>query len=198
MSAGWQDLLRRLRENDDLEFLKSVLHGCDACGAATPSSASLLRSRRAVARACIPGPRELVGRRVPPTGPARVACTCTQSIWASCTYGPMMDAPSALRGAGGCSSFSDRASALSAGDPSMLRTRRGGDREGPQARTSRYFCQPLRNHSLLRIHIHTHNLCDEFRVISHFYSRFRGEIECDGGDAVAVFSPLRATDAVAR
>jgi hypothetical protein len=57
MSAGWQDLLRRLRENDDLEFLKSVLHGCDACGAATPSSASLLRSRRAVARACIPGPR---------------------------------------------------------------------------------------------------------------------------------------------
>ena len=44
----------------------------------------------------------------------------------------------------------------------------------------------------------THNLCDEFRVISHFYSRFRGEIECDGGDAVAVFSPLRATDAVAR
>jgi hypothetical protein len=80
MSAGWQDLLRRLRENDDLEFLKSVLHGCDACGAATPSSASLLRSRRAVARACIPGPRELVGRLVPPTGPARVACTCTQSI----------------------------------------------------------------------------------------------------------------------
>jgi hypothetical protein len=72
MSAGWQDLLRRLRENDDLEFLKSVLHGCDACGAATPSSASLLRSRRAVARACIPGPRELVGRRVPPTGLARV------------------------------------------------------------------------------------------------------------------------------
>lgn len=130
MSAGWQDLLRRLRENDDLEFLKSVLHGCDACGAATPSSASLLRSRRAVARACIPGPRELVGRRVPPTGPARVACTCTQSIWASCTYGPMMDAPSALRGAGGCSSFSDRASALSAGDPSMLRTTRRRSR-GP-------------------------------------------------------------------
>ena len=139
-------------------ILKSVPHGCYACGAATPSSASLLRSRRAVARACIPGPRELVGRRVPPTGPARVACTCTQSIWASCTYGPMMDAPSALRGAGGCSSFSDRASALSAGDTraglaqlargpaEAATTARRTYREGRGANLALSRSRPLRNH----------------------------------------------------
>ena len=130
MSAGWQDLLRRLRENDDLEFLKTSRNDdLEVC------AAWLLRVRCSDAVVGVSVEVETSGRArmhpVPerarrptraPTGPARVACTCTQSIWASSTYGPMMDAPSALRGAGGCSSFSDRASALSAGDPSMLRT----------------------------------------------------------------------------
>ena len=69
-----------------------------------------------------------------------------------------MNAPSALRGAGGCSSFSDRASALSAGDTraglallargpaEAATTARRTYREGRGANLALSRSRPLRNH----------------------------------------------------
>ena len=164
----------------------------NACGAATPSSASLLRSRRAVARACIPCPRELVGRRVP----RRVRPVGCMHMF---MYPEYMGVEH-VRAHDGCTQRLARRWRLQLIQRPRQRAqrrrpkhvahdgRRGGDREGPQARTSRYFLSPLRNHSLTRIL--THILCDEFRVISHFHSHFRVSSACDGGDAVAVSTPL--------
>ena len=100
-----------------------------------------------------------------------------------------MNAPSALRGAGGCSSFSDRASALSAGDTraglaqlargpaEAATTARRTYREGRGANLALSRSRPLRNH------VDTHSTQFVFTTRQCHTVGFRERFRVRGTDA---------------